>query len=97
MSYNDEVVTLPRREFVLLQKLAENVGKIVSREQLIQSLYGWSDVDSNTLEVHIHNLRKKLNAHFIRTIRGVGYIVEKKSKSPLWKSPFESFYSFTSY
>jgi two-component system response regulator QseB len=77
VSYNDEVVTLPRREFVLLQKLAENVGKIVSREQLIQSLYGWSDVDSNTLEVHIHHIRKKLPNNFIRTVRGVGYMITK--------------------
>lgn len=71
-------VNVPRREFALLQKLIENAGHVLSREQLMQSLYGWNDeVDSNTLEVHIHNLRKKLNANFIRTIRGIGYIVEK--------------------
>ncbi|MCL5272945.1 MAG: winged helix-turn-helix domain-containing protein, partial [Gammaproteobacteria bacterium] len=52
--------------------------KVLSREQLMQSIYGWEeDVDSNALEVHIHNLRKKLNANFIRTIRGVGYMAEK--------------------
>ena len=44
----------------------------------MQSMYSWDeDVDSNALEVHIHNLRKKLNATFIRTIRGVGYMAEK--------------------
>lgn len=75
---DDVVVNVPRREFSLLQKLLENSGQVLSREQLMQSIYGWEeDVDSNTLEVHIHNLRKKLNAHFIRTIRGIGYMAEK--------------------
>lgn len=73
-----EEVNVPRREFALLQKLLENAGNVLSREQLMQSVYGWEeDVDSNALEVHIHNLRKKLDAGFIRTIRGVGYMVEK--------------------
>lgn len=76
---NHELVNLTRREFALLQKLLESNGQVLSREQLMQSMYGWEDdVDSNALEVHIHNLRKKLNANFIRTIRGVGYLVEKK-------------------
>lgn len=75
---DDEVVNVPRREFALLQKLLENNGQVISREKLMQSLYGWEeDVDSNALEVHIHNLRKKLNANFIRTIRGIGYMAEK--------------------
>ncbi len=79
---DDEIVNVPRREFALLQKLLENTGQVLSREQLMQSLYGWEeDVDSNALEVHIHNLRKKLNAHFIRTIRGVGYMAEKAEKA----------------
>jgi two-component system response regulator QseB len=44
----------------------------------MQSIYGWDDeVDSNTLEVHVHNLRKKLHPNIIRTIRGIGYILEK--------------------
>lgn len=77
-----EEVNVPRREFSLLQKLLENVGQVLSREQLMQSIYGWEeDVDSNALEVHIHNLRKKLDASFIRTIRGVGYMVEKEDKA----------------
>ncbi len=80
--YQDgEEVNVPRREFALLQKLLENCGHVLSREQLMQSVYGWEeDVESNALEVHIHNLRKKLNAGFIRTIRGVGYMVEKEKK-----------------
>jgi two-component system response regulator QseB len=72
------LVNLPRREFALLQKLLENIGQVVSREVLSQTLYGWEeDVDSNTLEVHIHNLRKKIGLNLIRTVRGVGYIVDK--------------------
>lgn len=72
------LVSLPRREFALLHKLLENAGQVLSRDQLMQSLYSWDEeVDSNTLEVHVHNLRKKLDANYIRTIRGVGYMVEK--------------------
>ena len=79
---DDIPINVPRREFSLLQKLLENNGQVLSRDQLMQSIYGWDDdVDSNTLEVHIHNLRKKLNATFIRTIRGVGYMAEKKDKA----------------
>jgi two-component system response regulator QseB len=81
VTLDGEEVNVPRREFALLQKLLENSGHVLSREQLMQSVYGWEeDVDSNALEVHIHNLRKKLNATFIRTIRGVGYLIEKESK-----------------
>jgi two-component system response regulator QseB len=75
--YENETLTLPRREFALLEKLLENVGKIVSRDQLLQTLYGWAEIDSNTLEVHIHNIRKKLPEKYIRTVRGVGYMIEK--------------------
>jgi two-component system response regulator QseB len=51
----------------------------MTRERLIQLLYGWSEeAESNTLEVHIHNLRKKFSSDLIRTIRGVGYLVEER-------------------
>ena len=74
-------INVPRREFALLQKLIESSGQVLSREQLMQSMYSWDEeVDSNALEVHIHNLRKKLNANFIRTIRGVGYLIDKLPK-----------------
>lgn len=76
---DNKLINVPRREFSLLQKLIENNGIVLSREKLMQSIYGWDeDVDSNALEVHIHNLRKKLNANYIRTIRGVGYMAEKE-------------------
>lgn len=75
---NDEFIYLPRREYALLRKFLENPGKVLSREILMQAIYKWDDeVDSNTLEVHIHNLRKKMDSHFIRTIRGIGYILKK--------------------
>ncbi|MFT3741411.1 MAG: response regulator [Gammaproteobacteria bacterium] len=75
---DDEAIFLSRREFALLHKLLENMGRVLSREQLTQTLYGWGDeIDSNALEVHIHNLRKKFGHNLIRTIRGVGYVVEK--------------------
>ena len=78
---NDKFVNIPRREFALLHKLLESVGKVVPREKLIQNLYGWEEnVDSNALEVHIHNLRKKLNADFLRTVRGVGYMIAEESE-----------------
>jgi two-component system, OmpR family, response regulator QseB len=75
------LVHLSRREFSLLQKLLENPGHVISRDSLNQCLYGWDDeIDSNTLEVHVHNLRKKLaGINFIRTIRGVGYMAEKET------------------
>jgi two-component system response regulator QseB len=81
INFNNEALNLPRREYALLEKLLENVGKIVSRDQLQQTLYGWTESDSNTLEVHIHNIRKKLPKNFIRTIRGVGYMIEKEGAS----------------
>ncbi len=79
VTQNGEAVAITRREFALLQKLLDNAGRVLSREQLAQSLYSWEeDVDSNALEVHVHNLRKKFSSDFIHTIRGVGYMVKKK-------------------
>jgi len=75
---DEEQVMISRREFALLQKLIENAGRVISREQLNQTLYGWGEnIDSNALEVHIHNLRKRFGTELIRTIRGVGYMAEK--------------------
>jgi two-component system response regulator QseB len=75
---NGQALNLPKKEFALLQKLLENTGKAIPKDMLEQSLYSWDDlVDSNALEVHIHNLRKKLGNDVIRTIRGVGYIIDK--------------------
>ena len=69
-----QLLDLPRREFALLHSLVEANGRVVSRELLQQRLYGWDeDVSSNTLEVLIHHLRRKLGAERIGTVRGIGY------------------------
>ncbi len=78
LTVNGEFIRLSRREFALLECLLENAGKVVSKTKLLEKLYGWDEeVDSNTLEVHIHNLRKKIQSKYIKTLRGVGYIVQK--------------------
>jgi len=70
-------VALSAREFAVFQTLLENRGRVMSRQRLEGALYGWGDqVGSNTVEVYIHHLRKKLGSNHIRTIRGVGYIIE---------------------
>lgn len=71
-------VDLSSREFSLLQLLLENAGRVLTRSQLEQSLYGWQgEPDSNVLDVHIHHLRKKLGSDLIRNLRGVGYTIPK--------------------
>jgi len=65
---------LSQREFSLLAALFEKPGTVFSREQLEDRLYGWDEeVASNTIEVHLHNLRRKLGTAWIRNVRGVGY------------------------
>lgn len=69
-------LALSAREFALLHALVDPTGRVVSKTQLEEKLYGWKDeVESNTVEVYIHHLRKKLGADFIKNVRGVGYIV----------------------
>lgn len=76
-------VALQRREFMLLQKLLENPGQVLSRAQLEESVYGWDGgVESNSLDVHIHRLRRKLYPEVIRTVRGVGYVVDPAPAAP---------------
>jgi DNA-binding response OmpR family regulator len=73
-------VPLTGRECTVLVALLTHQGTPLSRTRLEESLYGWQEeVESNAIEVHISNLRKKLGAHMIRTIRGVGYVMEKTS------------------
>ncbi|MFJ2363394.1 response regulator [Pseudomonas sp. NPDC087697] len=70
----NEPVSLSAKEYALLHELMKEPDAVISREQLEDRLYGWGDeVGSNAVEVHIHNLRKKLGAQVIRTVRGVGY------------------------
>jgi two-component system OmpR family response regulator/two-component system response regulator QseB len=74
-------IDLSRREFMVLKALMDNAGRVQTREGLESKLYSWGEeVASNTIEVHIHHLRKKLPSNFIETIRGIGYIVKPVSK-----------------
>ena len=74
----DEAVELSTREFDLLQVFMLHAGRVLTRDQLEQHLYKWgSEVSSNAVEVHIHNLRRKLGAELIETVRGVGYVARK--------------------
>ncbi|HZP92504.1 MAG TPA: response regulator transcription factor [Burkholderiales bacterium] len=69
---------LSQREFALLEALLARPGAVLSRAALEERLYGWGEeVESNSVEVHIHNLRRKLGADVIRNVRGVGYMVPK--------------------
>lgn len=78
VSYKNRPIELSRREFALLQALLDHCGRVMSRAQLEEILYGWGqDIVSNALEVHIHHLRRKLYPKLIRTIRGVGYLIER--------------------
>jgi len=71
-----ELVALSPREFALLHALLEHPGRILSRAQLEERMYGWGEeVESNVVEVHLHTLRRKLGADFVRNVRGVGYRV----------------------
>lgn len=78
VTYHGDDVALARREYLLLQELLTNTGRVLTRDQLEEAVYDMGqDVASNAIEVHIHHLRKKFNNELIRTIRGVGYLVEK--------------------
>jgi two-component system response regulator QseB len=78
---NGEAVAVSPREFAVLEALLARPGVILSRTQLEEKLYGWSDsVESNAVEVHIHALRKKLGAELIRNVRGVGWMVPRSTR-----------------
>lgn len=77
VTVNNEPLVMSRREYMLLKALMESPNKVQTRDMLDSKLYGWGEeVSSNAVEVHIHNLRKKLPDGFIRTVRGVGYVVK---------------------
>lgn len=71
-------VDVSAREFKILHSLLLNAGRVMSKAQLEEQLYGWGDeIESNTIEVFVHHLRRKLNPQLILTVRGVGYMIEK--------------------
>lgn len=78
VTLENERIDLSQKEFGILNFLMNNIGRVVSRARIEQALYSWgSEIESNTVEVHIHHLRKKLGSSFIRTVRGVGYIIDE--------------------
>jgi two-component system response regulator QseB len=78
VSLRGESVILSAREYALLAALLERPGMALSRGQLEEKIYGWGEeVESNTVEVYIHSLRRKLGQGFIVNVRGVGYLVPK--------------------
>jgi DNA-binding response OmpR family regulator len=73
-----EPIALSAHEFAVLEALLQRPGVVLSRAQLEDRLYGWSEsIGSNAVEVYIHGLRRKLGSGSIRTVRGVGYFVPK--------------------
>ena len=77
-SVDGQPVTLSAREWAVLEPLLARPGRVLSRAQLEEKLYGWADeISSNAVEVYIHGLRKKLGADLIQNVRGVGYLVPK--------------------
>ncbi len=78
VSLHGRPVALQRKEFLLLHQLLSQPGRVFTRDRLEEVLYGWNEeVESNALEVHVHHLRRKLFPGLIRTVRGVGYMIEK--------------------
>ncbi len=76
--YHDKPVELAQKEYEVLSYLMGHIGQVISRARLEEALYAWgSEVESNAVEVHIHHLRKKLDTNLIRTLRGVGYIIDE--------------------
>lgn len=76
-------VELAPREYALLRLLLEQRGKVLSRTRLVEALYGWDgDLESNAIEVHVHHLRRKLGNGLIRTVRGIGYGIDRPAGNP---------------
>lgn len=74
VTFHGQVIKLPRREFSMLRLLLDEPGALVSKRHMEEKLYGWdAEIDSNAIDVHIYQLRKKFGAAFIQTRRGLGY------------------------
>ena len=78
VSWEGRPVELSAREFAVLHALLLNAGRVLSKAQLEEKLYGWGEeIESNAVEVFVHHLRRKLSPGLIRTVRGVGYMITK--------------------
>ncbi|MCK9531784.1 MAG: response regulator [Gammaproteobacteria bacterium] len=81
LTVGGQAVETSSREFALLHMLLEHAGEVLTRRRLEEALYGWNmETESNTLEVYIHRLRRKLGSAVIRTVRGVGYMAVRDSE-----------------
>jgi two-component system OmpR family response regulator len=79
-TFRDARCRLSGREFALMEALVRRPGAILSRAELEQRIYGWgAEVESNTVEVLVHGVRRKLGQEAIRTVRGVGYRVDRSA------------------
>jgi two-component system OmpR family response regulator/two-component system response regulator QseB len=82
-TWQGQGVDLTRREFALLRLLMEQRGRPLARDTIQQHLYGWDeDVASNAVDVHVHQLRRKLAPGVIRTVRGIGYAIGEAGEAP---------------
>ncbi|MBE0486681.1 response regulator transcription factor [Marinobacter sp.] len=80
LTINGEPVILPRSEFQILHYLMRNPDHVATRRRLEEQLYGWEPgAESNALEVHIHHLRRRVGKTVIRTVRGVGYLLDSQA------------------
>jgi DNA-binding response OmpR family regulator len=78
----DKPIMLTAREFAILTHLLENRGRVISKQQLQEALYSWSDeIESNTVEVHVHHLRRKLGRELIKTMHGMGYMIDERIRT----------------
>ena len=78
VTFRGRPVELSAREFALLEALMQEPGAVLSREKLEDAVYGWGEeVGSNSVEVHLHHLRRKLAPELVRNVRGVGYRIAR--------------------
>jgi DNA-binding response OmpR family regulator len=78
VTWRGEPRALSRKEFALLHAFMLGAGKVLTRAELEDKLYGWGEeIESNALEVHLHHLRRKLFPGVVQTVRGVGYVMPR--------------------
>ncbi len=78
VTWRGEARTLSRKEYSLLHAFMLNAGRVMTREQLEEKLYGWGEeIESNAMEVHLHHLRRKIFPGVVQTLRGVGYLMPR--------------------
>lgn len=80
LDVGNESAILPRSEFQILQYLMRHPDQVATRRRLEEQLYGWEHgAESNALEVHVHHLRRRVGKQTIRTVRGVGYLLDSEA------------------